>query len=149
MRASNPGHSILIYLMAGALGFACMENITYVFQYGAGGGVGGELFVLLLRVCMPIHVICSALQSINLCKMLLLEQRMSLLRILLPAICYHGFFDFSLFLMSAVQFAWDIESDGLGLASLVFGLLITIAGGLYAYRAVKDQQVISYRNASH
>ena len=58
--------------MAGALGFATKENAQYVF--GASNGVSdtsvflGMLFVLALRVLMPIHVICSVMQAANLSK---------------------------------------------------------------------------------
>jgi Cys-rich protein (TIGR01571 family) len=64
-------HAILVYLMAGALGFATAENIEYVFGtktspiHGTSVFVG-ELFVLFLRICMPIHLICSVLQAANL-----------------------------------------------------------------------------------
>jgi PrsW family intramembrane metalloprotease len=60
--------------MAGALGFATCENISYVFTQGSAEAVPGasnligELTVLLARILMPIHVICSVLQAINLSK---------------------------------------------------------------------------------
>jgi hypothetical protein len=64
-----------VYLVAGALGFATFENIQYVFISGGSGDqlfsksvLINELFVLLLRVLMPIHVICAVLQAINLSK---------------------------------------------------------------------------------
>jgi hypothetical protein len=57
------------------LGFATFENIQYVFISGGSGDqlfsksvLINELFVLLLRVLMPIHVICAVLQAINLSK---------------------------------------------------------------------------------
>ena len=67
-------HTIMVYLLAGALGFATSENISYVFTGGsAGGGITmleGQLLVLLMRVCTPIHAICSVLQAVNLSKVL-------------------------------------------------------------------------------
>ena len=59
--------------MAGALGFATAENIEYVFGSTTSPIPGvslveGELLVLLARVLMPIHVICSVLQARNLSK---------------------------------------------------------------------------------
>jgi RsiW-degrading membrane proteinase PrsW (M82 family) len=64
-----------VYLVSGALGFATFENIQYVFISGGSGDqmfsksvLISELFVLLLRVLMPIHVICAVLQAINLSK---------------------------------------------------------------------------------
>lgn len=60
-------HSILVYLVAAALGFATAENIEYVYA-GAGGGSGlemleGELLTLLMRILTPVHVICAVLQA--------------------------------------------------------------------------------------
>lgn len=62
----------IVYLVAGALGFATFENVEYVFINAGGSQVFSEsvlineLFVLLIRVLMPIHVICAVLQAINL-----------------------------------------------------------------------------------
>lgn len=66
-------HSILVYLLAAALGFATAENIEYVFSQGqdAVSGVAmleGELLILLMRVLTPVHAICSVLQAVNLSK---------------------------------------------------------------------------------
>jgi hypothetical protein len=53
---------------------ACsVENIEYVFGSEKSPIKGtsiivGELLVLLIRVCMPIHVICSVLQAASLSK---------------------------------------------------------------------------------
>jgi RsiW-degrading membrane proteinase PrsW (M82 family) len=67
--------AVMVYFMAAALGFATAENIEYVFGSSGSGGASplpgsslfvGELFVLLMRVCMPVHVICSVLQATNL-----------------------------------------------------------------------------------
>jgi RsiW-degrading membrane proteinase PrsW (M82 family) len=59
--------------MAGALGFATAENIEYVFGTSQSPIPGtsvfiGEIVVLLIRVLMPIHVICSVIQAANLSK---------------------------------------------------------------------------------
>lgn len=64
-----------VYLMAGALGFATYENISYVYSSGTSAIPGtssfvGELTVLLVRILMPIHVICSVLQATNLSKVI-------------------------------------------------------------------------------
>lgn len=66
-------HIILVYLMSGALGFATSENIEYVFGTKTSPIHGtslfvGELFVLAIRILMPVHVICSVLQAANLSK---------------------------------------------------------------------------------
>lgn len=78
-------HTVLVYLMTGALGFATSENIEYVF--GSASGVGatslflGELFVLFVRILMPIHVICSVLQASNFSRVIMGSARMSLFQV--------------------------------------------------------------------
>ena len=69
-------HSIRIYLMTAALGFATAENIEYVFgskgsPFAGTSAFEGELLILLLRIAMPVHIICSVLQSITLSKVLM------------------------------------------------------------------------------
>ena len=69
-------HSIRIYLMTAALGFATAENIEYVFgskgsPFAGTSAFEGELLILLIRIAMPVHIICSVLQSITLSKVLM------------------------------------------------------------------------------
>lgn len=130
--------SIMVYLMAGALGFATSENVEYVFGTTSSPIPGtsifvGELFVLLIRVLMPIHVICSVLQATNLSKVLMGQSQMGLIEILLPAIALHGSFDFILFLMGAIQAAFEIESIAFEVFSYILPVLITIGGVYWAY----------------
>lgn len=67
-------HTVLVYLMAGALGFATFENIEYVFMKENASALPGislfesELFILGMRVLMPVHVICSVLQAVGVSK---------------------------------------------------------------------------------
>ena len=67
---------VLVYLVAGALGFATAENIEYVFGINSSPIPGtskfvGELVVLALRILLPVHLICSVLQAANLSKVCL------------------------------------------------------------------------------
>jgi len=106
--------AVLVYLMTAALGFATSENIEYVFGTNRSPLPGtsilvGELFVLLIRICMPIHVICSVLQATNLSKRLMGDETMNLFRILLPAVLLHGSFDFVLFLFGSIQYAYEVK----------------------------------------
>ena len=41
----------------------------------------GELFVLALRICMPIHVICSVMQATSLSKVLMGTSSMGLIEV--------------------------------------------------------------------
>ena len=70
-------HTVLVYFMSGALGFATFENIEYIF--GKDSPIPGftlfegELLILLMRVLMPIHVICSVIQAVGVSKVSLYE----------------------------------------------------------------------------
>ena len=133
----NP-HAILVYLMAGALGFATSENVEYVFgttssPIPGANQIEGELFVLLLRVLLPVHVICSVIQAANLSKVLCGGQQMNLFFILLPAIILHGTFDFVLFMFSTFAFIYDTDSIQLDIISMVVAAIIAACGACYAY----------------
>lgn len=82
-------NAILVYLVAGAVGFATSENIEYCMGQSKSPVPGtsvfvGEIITLLIRVLMPIHFICSVLQASQLGMSLQSQQSMSLFRILLP-----------------------------------------------------------------
>jgi hypothetical protein len=87
----------------------------------------GEVMVLLLRVCLPVHLICSILQGANLSKIIMGQAPdMSLFSLLLPAIALHGSFDFFLFVMAVVSFV--NEEEGFWFQFLTFSLALVIAG---------------------
>ncbi len=82
---SSP-HTVLVYLMAAALGFATSENVEYVFS--AAGSAGpkltifySELMVYIVRILMPVHVICSVLQAANLARVLAGISQMNLFQV--------------------------------------------------------------------
>jgi RsiW-degrading membrane proteinase PrsW (M82 family) len=65
--------AVMVYLLAGALGFATSENIEYVFGMtnAKGGSVSAmeeQLIILAMRVLMPVHLICAVLQAVELSK---------------------------------------------------------------------------------
>ena len=134
-------HAVLVCLMAAALGFATSENIEYVFGSPVGTSQSrdavflGEITTLVARLLMPVHVICSVLQAANFSRVVLNMKYMSTPLVLLPAIVLHGSFDFYLFVIGAVSFINQDESDGLVVASLLGPILITIAGIIWACRS--------------
>jgi len=146
VQLTNP-HTVLVYLLSGALGFATAENIEYVFGTTSSPIPGysvfvGELFVLLIRVAMPIHVICSVLQAANLSKVMIGIQRLGLFQILLPAILLHGTFDFVLFLLSTLQFIENDADSSYDIISIVMSIVITIGGIIWAYLSFSNVQKI-------
>lgn len=63
----------LVLLITAALGFTTAENLEYVFGTRTSpiphtSVFVGELFVLAIRILMPVHVICGALQAGRLAK---------------------------------------------------------------------------------
>lgn len=68
---------VLMYLFSAALGFATSENIEYVFGVASAtkqsktSAIEEELFVLAVRVLMPVHLICSVLQASSLSTVIL------------------------------------------------------------------------------
>jgi hypothetical protein len=73
-----------------ALGFACAENLHYVFVYSPPG-LDMEIITLVVRCMFPVHPLCAALQSIGVCRRELEQQQLptvqrdGLGRIIFPA----------------------------------------------------------------
>ena len=139
-------YTITMFFLAGALGFATSENLSYVFNSNDGSSpidgtsqVVGELTVLLLRVLMPVHLFCAVLQAANVSEIVSGKTPdLSLWRVLLPAIILHGFFDFSLFLLAIFAFAEGIDSTGYEIFTLIVSLCIGLIGLKYAHTRFKQ-----------
>ena len=96
------GAAITLAMVSVAIGFACCENLIYIFFY-AGSSFTMELGVLLMRSCFPVHPILAAIQSIRVCERDLEGSRsMKLGRIILPAVLFHGTFDFFIVFISFI-----------------------------------------------
>jgi len=139
-------YTILVYMMAGALGFATAENIGYVFGFSNKNPIPGvstfatELIILGLRVLMPVHVICAGIQAINTSKRDLEARNLRLWHILLPAIILHGSFDFVTMCFGVLQYAYSIDSFGYELASLSMTFFVAVCGAIYLYINYKKQE---------
>jgi len=139
-------YTITVFFLAGAAGFAAAENLSYVFGVKQSpiegtGVVIGELTVLLMRVVMPVHLICAVLQATNVSKIVMgtYASNMSLFRVMFPAIFLHGTFDFTLFVLSLVSYAEDISSTTFELFTLGVAATIGLIGMRYAW--VQFQEV--------
>lgn len=135
--------TVLIFLLCAALGFETAENIEYVFGTTVSpvrrtSLVVGELFVLGLRQLMPIHAICSVLQAAEYAKVqdgnAYSEHTFF---VLLPAILLHGTFDFMLFLLGAIQGAFNVNNFAFNVLSFAIPLVMTVGGMLWAYWSFK------------
>jgi hypothetical protein len=88
------GANIMLAMIAVAIGFACCENLVYLFIYSKGS-IQMQLTVLISRSLFPVHPIAATLQSIGVCRRDVEgERHFQLGRIILPAVLFHGGYDF-------------------------------------------------------
>lgn len=111
----SQGVGITIAMVATALGFACCENLLYVFVYTPPSLVN-QVTTLIARSLFPIHPLAAALQSIGVCKRDLegKSRTIGLGQIILPAVLLHGSFDFLLMAMTLIQSVErknDVDND--------------------------------------
>jgi RsiW-degrading membrane proteinase PrsW (M82 family) len=96
------GTAITVAMVTTALGFACAENLLYVFVY-TPPGIASEVSTLVARTFFPVHPLAAALQSIGVCRRdLEKDSSMGIGRILLPAWILHGTFDFILMAIGTI-----------------------------------------------
>lgn len=96
------GAAITLAMVSVAIGFACCENIMYIFFY-AGHSFQLELGVLIERSFFPVHPILAAIQSLGVCKRDLESSRRTKLgHIILPAVLFHGTYDFIILVIEFV-----------------------------------------------
>jgi len=101
---------ITIAMITVAMGFACCENLIYIFIY-TRGGASVEVAVLVARSLFPVHPLCAAIQSIGVCRRLLEnDSSYGVGKSIFPALLLHGTFDFTL--MLCAFFASQNESVG-------------------------------------
>jgi len=107
------GSMITIAMVSTALGFACAENLMYVFVY-TPPNVSYEIITLVMRSLLPIHPLAAAIQSIGVCRRdLEKDQKMQVGRIIFPAWLLHGLYDFVLMVYAAVIVI--LNGDDLGI----------------------------------
>jgi RsiW-degrading membrane proteinase PrsW (M82 family) len=125
-------------MLSAALGFATLENISYVMQ--TKGDINDQLLVLFVRWLCPVHVICAVIQAVNLSKAALRMEKLSLFRVLLPAILVHGSFDFTLFLTDVLAILPDTNLVALFACTITISVLIVIGSTIYACVSFKRLQ---------
>jgi hypothetical protein len=96
------GAAISMAMVSVAIGFSCCENLMYIFIY-AGKSVPLELGVLIQRSFFPVHPILAAIQSVGVCERdVEMSKSKKLGRIILPAVIFHGMFDFLIALIDFI-----------------------------------------------
>jgi len=146
--ATSLGSSITTAMVATAIGFACCENLVYVFVYHSHSGFGLQMTVLIVRSLFPIHPIAAAIQSIGVVKRDIENMnRFQLGRIVRPAVLLHGSFDFILVLADFLSGLSPNNADAAqsanewyGFASLVMSFICMVLGILYYWKEAKAQK---------
>jgi RsiW-degrading membrane proteinase PrsW (M82 family) len=97
------GAAITVSMVAVSLGFACCENLVYIFVYGEAT-LSMEVLVLLARSLFPIHPVAAALQSIRVCERDLENNpKIKLGRIVGLGLGFHGSYDFFLMFIDYIM----------------------------------------------
>ena len=146
------GAAITVAMVSAAAGFACCENLVYVFSY-SGGSLQSEVGVLIARSFFPVHPIAAAIQSINVVRSDVEgEPGIKVGRIILPAVILHGSFDFTLMLLGFLgnrnsdedsDSSTDdksTENEEIGLLSLFLSVMIVIIGLTYYFCTARKQR---------
>jgi hypothetical protein len=145
-RRSLQGHgaAVTIAMVAVAMGFACCENLVYIFIY-SGSSFSVEASVLFARAIFPVHPLAAALQSINVVARDVEGQRPTPLgRILGPAVLFHGGFDFLIMWINFLATRNGVyeDEDGMGWADLLSFVsnFLVLAGTLFYFLRMSRRQ---------
>lgn len=97
-RNFNEYYDGIIYAVFVSLGFACLENIGYVFQYGIGTGIGRAI------ITVPAHALFGVIMGyyFSLAKFIPENRSYYLLRSVLYPVIAHTIFNFMLFYSSGL-----------------------------------------------
>jgi hypothetical protein len=139
------GAAVTIAMVAVAIGFACCENLVYVFIY-SGSSFSLEASVLFARALFPVHPLAAALQSINVVARDVEGQRPTPLgRILGPAVLFHGGYDFLIMWINFLAERNGIyeDQDGmLGWADFLsfFSNVLVLVGTLFYFLHMSRRQ---------
>lgn len=107
--SKSTGSAVTVAMVSTALGFACCENLVYIFIYSPPL-LDIQISTLLARSLFPVHPLCAAIQSIGVCKRdLERDKHYGLGRIIFPAFMLHGSFDFVLMLATYFQQVKNIK----------------------------------------
>lgn len=130
----------IVYSVMVSMGFATLENITYVYETGFGTAIA-RMFL-----SVPAHGAFGVLMGyhVGLAKMNPANASKHLMRGLLLAIFFHGTFDFFLFLQRSTEVK-AIISEGLLFAAAMITFYVAIR---LAIRSIRLHQAISKQQFS-
>jgi len=133
--------AITIAMICVALGFACAENLCYVFSSGMQGSAAEQFLILFVRSILPVHALAAAVQSVSVVEREV-ERKASMKvgNIVLPAVVFHGTFDLCIIVFATMS-EFMGESIQLVLITLL-AALVTMALGLFWYIRTSKNQLI-------
>jgi len=122
------GAGITVAMVAVAIGFACCENLIYIFIYTKGTPTA-EMTILFARSVFPVHPLCAAIQSIGVCKQKLeKDSSYKLGSIISMPVFIHGLFDFCLMSIGVLVNVYGEESLVVTILSFFAPVTIVITG---------------------
>lgn len=144
--ASSLGTAITIAMVAVALGFACCENLIYIYIY-TGQSLDMEISVLISRSLFPIHPLCAAIQSIRVCKQFVeKDTNVGIFQIIFPSVLLHGSYDFVIMLLNFIVTISKKKKDQdepepmiVSAIALISSTGFVICGALYYIRESRAQ----------
>ena len=147
------GAGITVAMVTASVGFACCENLMYVFGR-SGGTLEAEISVLILRSLLPVHPVAAAIQSLSVIRHDVEgKEDINIGQIIFPAVILHGSYDFVLMALPALILLFGIESDDDGaedvngdaavvtVIGFVVSVIIAISGVIYYFCTSKKQRV--------
>lgn len=119
--------SIVVYVLAGGLGFSTVENIFYTCSSHVvipDLSVGEKFLNCMERVlfAVPVHSICAGLTGVQLIRKEFIGD-VEWIMVLVPAVLVHGTFDFQSFLVGALveNEVWQLIFTSLNCAVVLVG----------------------------
>lgn len=125
----------IVYSVFVSMGFATIENVGYVYMHGA------TTAIMRMFLSVPAHAAFAVLMGYyaGMAKFNLINRRKLLLKGLLIAILFHGFYDTCLFL-AETKSVTQYVSGGLLITGALFSYYIAVKLSL---RAIRQQSKIS------
>lgn len=105
-RNFNEYYDGIIYAVFVSLGFACLENIAYVYQYGIGTGIGRAILTV------PAHALFGVIMGyyFSLAKFIPENRSYYLIRSIIYPVIAHAIFNFMLFYSSGMADSYPYGS---------------------------------------
>jgi len=130
-------YSVVLYSVAGSLGLATLENMLYLIAVVLSGDLTTAIFTAVMRavVAVPLHASTGIIIGVDVArKKFEMDERKSIIRILIIPILIHGIYDF--FMMFTSSYASLTKHYSIFAYSLL-SIVTVIIAIMYAKRRAK------------